>query len=128
MYDNLTHDSSILYKPFDINEHLKAFGDTYLEAVILEDGTVEYCIPSHQEKLIEVISRKTGRTRDDIIWNISEEDKLNWGEYLQKESGCISLWAEFYIGIPNEAQQKTIEWLKENGAVKLPYTQYENIW
>lgn len=122
--DKLTHDSSVLYKPFDFNEHLKAFGDTYLEAVVLEDGTIEYAIPSHEQKLVRVIMQKTGKTRDQVIWDCSDDDKLNWQEYLERESGCISLWTNFYLGTANEKQLEAIQKLKDHKIVHDDYAQY----
>ena len=40
-----------IYRPFDAEKH-KAKYSNYLEVLILEDGTVVYAIPSHQEKAI----------------------------------------------------------------------------
>lgn len=40
-----------IYCAFDLEKHKQTYVQ-YLEVVILEDGTVEYAVPSHQEKLI----------------------------------------------------------------------------
>ena len=45
-----------LYCPFDIEKHKKTFIN-YLEVVILEDGTIEYAVPSHQEKQFSLPAR-----------------------------------------------------------------------
>ena len=42
-----------IYCAFDLEKHKQTYVQ-YLEVVILEDGTVEYAVPSHQEKLIEI--------------------------------------------------------------------------
>ena len=48
----------VLHSPFDVKVHKATFVN-YLEVVILEDGTVEYAVPSHQEKMIRLGCEKT---------------------------------------------------------------------
>lgn len=43
-----------IYCAFDLEKHKQTYVQ-YLEVVILEDGTVEYAVPSHQEKLIALL-------------------------------------------------------------------------
>ena len=43
-----------IYCAFDLEQHKQTYVQ-YLEVVILEDGTVEYAVPSHQEKLIALL-------------------------------------------------------------------------
>lgn len=43
-----------IYCAFDLEKHKQTYVQ-YLEVVILEDGTVEYAVPSHQEKLIALM-------------------------------------------------------------------------
>lgn len=48
MYDLMT-------SKFDVDEHIKNY-PFYTEVIIFPDGHVEYAIPSHQEKLCQVLS------------------------------------------------------------------------
>lgn len=50
--DTMAYD---IYCAFDLEKHKQTYVQ-YLEVVILEDGTVEYAVPSHQEKLIALWS------------------------------------------------------------------------
>ena len=47
-----------IYRPFDAEKH-KAKYSNYLEVLILEDRTVVYAIPSHQEKAIALACGST---------------------------------------------------------------------
>ncbi len=47
-----------IYCAFDLEQHKQTYVQ-YLEVVILEDGTVEYAVPSHQEKLIALSRQKS---------------------------------------------------------------------
>ena len=42
-----------VYSKFDVDKHKDTF-DSYLEVMILEDGSIEYAVPSHQEKAIKL--------------------------------------------------------------------------
>lgn len=103
-----------LHEPFDLDRHKRLFKN-YLEVVILPDGTVEYAVPSHQEKAIRILQKKTGETREQIFDRTPPEyyfDLLTW---LCLETGCLLVWDKFCIGAPNKAQIRTLEKLKEAG-------------
>ena len=100
----------VLHSPFDIETHKKTFKN-YLEVIIREDGTVEYAIPSHQEKLISILMKKENLTRQEVI-NHPDADILDWMDWLCKRTNCISVWNEFYIGNANESQLKKLLELK----------------
>lgn len=55
-----------LHSTFDIEKHKQAFID-YFEVILTIDGTVQYAVPSHQEKLIEIGKEKFGKSREDFI-------------------------------------------------------------
>ena len=68
-----------IYCAFDLEKHKQTYVQ-YLEVVILEDGTVEYAVPSHQEKLIALRSftqvwrwvlgiRKAGRLLSALLFS-----------------------------------------------------------
>ena len=80
----------ILHSPFDIDIH-KAVFTNYLEVIILADGTVEYAVPSHQEKLILLGMEKTGLNRDEFYNSCPREywfDVLTW---LTMKTGAIAV-------------------------------------
>ena len=52
-----------IYCAFDLEKHKQTYVQ-YLEVVILEDGTVEYAVPSHQEKLIACLLYTSPSPRD----------------------------------------------------------------
>lgn len=51
-----------VYSKFDIQSHKKTYIN-YLEVLILEDGAVEYAVPSHQEKVLEIACKKLNKTK-----------------------------------------------------------------
>lgn len=106
--------NKILHSDFDVATHKKYFVN-YLEVVILENGKVEYAIPSHQEKLVSIAAKKLGKTREDIVDMCPKEYYLDYNTWLSKISGAISVWNEFYQGEANEKQIKTLRELREAG-------------
>lgn len=106
--------NKILHSDFDIATHKKYFIN-YLEVVILEDGKVEYAVPSHQEKLVSIAAKKLGKTREDIVGMCPKEYYLGYNTWLSKISGAISVWNKFYQGEANEKQIKTLRELREAG-------------
>lgn len=95
----------ILHSPFDVKTHKENFID-YLEVVILEDGTIEYAVPSHTAKL------------EGLIGETDEEPWLDYFEWLTYKSGAIAVWNDFYHGRANDAQLASLEMLKREGLYK----------
>jgi hypothetical protein len=106
--------SRILYEPFNIQKHKEHFID-YLEIVVLEDGAVEYAVPSHQEKMISLCCKKLSVTRDELNDMCPVEYYMNFMEWLCKISGAIPVWFNFFMGTPNAQQIETLRILKEEG-------------
>ena len=104
----------ILHGPFDIERHKKHFIN-YLEVVILEDGTVEYAVPSHQEKAIRVGMEKKGQDRETFYNSCPPEYYFDVMTWLSKETGIVFVWNESTSGKPNEAQTNTLRELKDAG-------------
>lgn len=101
----------VLHSPFDIEMHKRTFVN-YLEVVILEDGTIEYAVPSHQEKLIKLCMERLKVTRQelcDLCPQIYFGDFTRW---LCEKSQSISVWNDFYIGCANAAQREALRTLK----------------
>lgn len=113
----------VLKQPFDIETHKKTFIN-YLEVVILEDGVIEYAVPSHQEKLISKACQKLNVERDTLSDLCPPEYYGDFYIWLCQVSGCIALWNEFMIGEPNQTQYETILKLSQEnlylGTIKEP--------
>ena len=104
-----------LYCPFDIEKHKKTFIN-YLEVVILEDGNIEYAVPSHQEKAIKIACEKLKCDRDYFIDVVSQKHLSDWNEWLTDTAGVIMVWDSF-IQFHNvtQAQIDSLKKLKEAG-------------
>lgn len=76
MYDLMT-------SKFDVDEHIKNY-PFYTEIVIFPDGHVEYAIPSHQEKLCQVLSKMKNWTRQEVIDNTPKEYYFDWMTWQSK--------------------------------------------
>lgn len=48
-----------IYSPFNLDKH-KATYKEYLEALLLEDGSIVYAVPSHQEKAANLACERLG--------------------------------------------------------------------
>lgn len=105
---------AVLHSPFDIDVH-KAVFKNYLEVIILADGTVEYAVPSHQEKMIRLGMDKTGLSRDEFYNSCPKEywcDVIMW---LNKVTGAIAVWDFKFEGWANSIQIEKLEELKAAG-------------
>jgi len=103
----------VLLKPFDIETHKNTFVN-YLEVIILEDGTVSYAVPSHQEKLIMIACQKLQVTRQELNDLCPAEYYADFMTWLCKMSNCVALWNEHMVGIPNELQKEAINALAKH--------------
>lgn len=103
----------ILHEPFDIETHKLCFIN-YLEVVILSDGTIEYAVPSHQEKLLDLARQKRHWDSIDTVWGIIPQyaDMLDW---LQNDTGAINVWTQFFKGTANENQTDALRKLANTG-------------
>ena len=106
--------TDVLQGPFDVETHKRSFTN-YLEAVVLADGTVEYAVPSHQEKLKRVM-RESGRDPEGECPREFWADYLTW---LMNETGCVCLWSNGYMGEPNARQRQAILRLATEGLVEV---------
>ena len=109
--------TEILKGKFDVKTHKENFVD-YLEVVILEDGTIEYAVPSHQEKLISVCMKKYGINRKSVCDMCPKESYFDFMPWLCKTANAVVVWANFCIGKCNAAQKKALELLRKEGLYK----------
>ena len=106
--------TKILQGKFNLETHKEAFVN-YLEVVILEDGTVEYAVPSHQEKLVKIATKKLGVTKQKLYDMCPPEHYFDVCRWLCEITSCVSVWNEYHIGTPNEVQQWVLQNLKYHG-------------
>lgn len=106
-------DTYDVYCTFDIEKHKQTFIH-YLEVVILSDGTIEYAVPSHQEKAIQLVCKKLNCDRDYVIDVVCKEHMIDWNEFLMDTAGVIMVWDRF-IQFHNvtQAQINSLKRLKE---------------
>lgn len=115
---NATNARLVLHSPFDIKVHKLTFIN-YLEVVISPEGVVEYAVPSHSEKLLQVYMEKNAVVdRGVALNNLSKLCGLfSYIEALSKVTGYISVWNDCYITgcKPTQQQLNKLKTLKLNG-------------
>ncbi len=110
-------EAEVLHAPFDIETHKKTFVN-YLEVVILPDGTVEYAVPSHQEKLIRICMEKMGVSRQEVNQMCPPEYYFDFMTWLCLISECVAVWNEGIVGRCNLKQAKSLGELRKHGLYK----------
>lgn len=104
-----------VYSSFDLQKHKQTYTN-YLEVIITPDGTVEYAVPSHSEKMISKACDKLGSTRQELQDMCPPEYYSDFTLWLSKISECCSVWNNFVIGSDfTDAQINTLKRLKDNG-------------
>lgn len=107
----------VLNSLFDIEVHKATFVN-YLEVVILENGTVEYAVPSHQEKMIALACQKLNITRDELYDMCPTEYYFDVITWLSQITGAIAVWDFKYEGIANKDQLNRLDMLRAEGLYK----------
>lgn len=100
----------IMSQPFDYRRHGEEF-TRYCEVVILKDGTVEYAVPSHQEKL-KALCRERGV---DPIADCPRSMYARYDEWLMQQTGAVCVWYDRWLGNPNDAQARSLRRLQMHG-------------
>lgn len=116
--------NKILHSAFDMKTHKENFIN-YLEVVILEDGTIEYAVPSYNKKLEEICCKKLGLNYNELDYenkelieyfeNLKSGNWWCWYEWLYETSKAVCVWNDRYMGAPNKEQLQKIKELKEYG-------------
>lgn len=104
---DMIEQEATLNSPFSFERHKRVFHN-YFEVVILEDGTIEYAVPSHQEKLITLACERLHCTRDELSERCPHE---YWGDYnvwLAMQAHAICVWDAFAQGVFNVAQLESL--------------------
>lgn len=105
----------ILHGPFDIETH-KANFTNYLEVVVLEDGTIEYAVPSHQEKF-QTLVRELGI---DPVDDCPKERQVDWWGWMAEFRPIVMVWNDriWHRGI-NARQRASLMKLVDEGLLRL---------
>lgn len=103
-----------VHSPFNVVSH-KATFINYLEVIILEDGTIEYAVPSHQEKLIAIACNKFQITRQELDDLCPKEFYLDFMKWLCNITNCVTVYNEFTEGRMNLEQLHKLIFLKSHG-------------
>ena len=122
----MTRQQEVLHSPFDIETHKQTFV-SYLEVVISPEGTVEYAVPSHTDKLIEILAKQKGIENFDEAKRYAFNTAINNGyctsiDFLTGVTGYISVWFKGYIAEdpPTKAQLNKLKELFDNGVYAGP--------
>lgn len=112
---NAHNAQEVLHGTFDAELHKRTFID-YLEVVISPEGVVEYAIPSHSEKLLQIYMQKYSIDRETALYNLSLSG-IGYIESLSEATGYISVWNEAYITgcKPTQQQLNKLKTLKIQG-------------
>lgn len=106
---------------FDYDSHNKNFIN-YLEVIIFKDGHIEYAVPSHQMKLIDIYCKENNISYNELVDTIPiEEDILYWLIY---NTGCVSVWYNFAISSVNitKNQKETLKMLSVKKCINKNYS------
>ena len=109
-----------VYSKFDLNKHKDSF-NSYLEVMILEDGTIEYAVPSHQEKAIKLACEKLQISRSELDLLCPREWWCDYLAWLLKISGAVAVWENrAYYSTISQKQISVLKSLKLQGLYKGP--------
>ena len=109
-----------VYSKFDLEKHKATYID-YLEVVVYPDGTVEYAVPSHQEKMIEAACQKLMVSRDELKDMCPIEYYFDYLKWLSMVSGCMIVWTtQCFCAEPTKAQIAAIRRMRMAGVYRGP--------
>lgn len=108
------YSKDILKEPFNIEVHKKVFIN-YLEIIVLEDGTIIYATPSHQEKLIQLGCEALGVNREELMDLCPPEYYFDFMTWLCRTSNSVAVWNKFTVGKINDKQREALTMLKNEG-------------
>jgi len=102
---------------FDLGKHMSIYKN-YLEVVVRADGTVEYAVPSHQEKLIEIGRTQRGMSRQEFIESCPQSMWFDYLTWLIQQTGCVSVWSCGYKAeIITPAQREVLDMFIKEGVM-----------
>ncbi len=122
IFNNIRLEQYDIHSPFNIRKHKETFIN-YLEVLILQDGTIEYAVPSHQEKALDLACKKLNKTKREIEDMCPREYYCDYLTWLLGITGSVSVWgnaAEHFIIYKtiNKKQIMILRSLKKQGLYK----------
>jgi hypothetical protein len=116
-----------LYSEFNVNLHKKKYFN-YLEVVIDKDGNIQYAVPSHSEKLIDIIMKTMNIDRTTLYDMVPKKYHFSLMEWLVMKANAVAVWTNcvYYYSI-NEKQIEKLKMLKEEGVYMGLIPAYETI-
>lgn len=116
---NFDRNFNVLHSKFDFDTHNSTFIN-YCEVVILEDGTIEYAVPSHEQKLIKVFCDKFNMPYDVFIQKMSRDEVNSYYfeicSYLAK-CMLVDTYGCRFAFIPNKKQDNALRELVRHGCL-----------
>lgn len=102
----------VLNRPFDMTTHKSTFIN-YLEVVVTENGTILYAHPSHNDVMARIAKLRGVNSED-----CPRERWFDYDGWLREVSGCVCVWNDGVMGVPNEAQERSLETLRNEGLLR----------
>ena len=97
----------------------------YCEAIIYEDGQIEYVRPSHVMRLQDIYCEKFNMTLEELSDKMPVDAiAIKW---LVDETKCIPIWYDYVcMGnlVPNPMQKDTIQRLQSAGIINIDIKEY----
>lgn len=91
----------------------------YCEVLISPSGKIYEAIPSHEYMLCYILAKRKKMTYEEFYeWsfeNCTLIEKLNWLDYLIKQTHWVPVWTHWYKGFPNNRQKNALLKLKRKG-------------
>ena len=94
--------------------------ECYCEAILFDDGTISYAIPSHNETLIRIAMERDNITRNELDKAMPiEASPVHW---LTEHLNCSSLWFNSCISCNlTELQKESLIKLQKAGVIANNY-------
>ena len=107
-------EQEVLHSPFDIKPHKETFIN-YLEVIINEDGSIEYAVPSHIEKVYQKYMDKYKVSRQYIYENFA------FPYDVATKLKIIMVWSDRIECDfnPSKEQLETLLFLKQQGVLNI---------
>ena len=110
-----------IYSPFDPDKHKDTYKN-YLEVLLLEDGSVVYAIPSHQEKAMALACERLGVTRELICDMCPIQYYADFLNRLLSLTNSVSVWNNMIsCWSIYKKQVATLRMLKSKALYKGPF-------
>lgn len=122
---NAINAQKVLQGPFDMEVHRLTFFN-YLEVVMSPEGVVEYAVPSHNEKLLQIYMKMNSIPDRESAFALLDKQygRMSMGavELLSKATGYISIWNDIYTtGVKlTDKQLRMLQKLKVHGLYRGP--------